>query len=86
MLKNRFLDAVLKLMLLSAFLHMIVLSIYTVLTGDTTHSSFLKIIAIDLFYPELVNSPVGQYLSFASVIVLYILLYIFFTNKKRIIK
>ena len=86
MKRNRFFDAVLKLMLLSAIIHMVILAIYILMTGDTSKLSFFKIVAIDLFYPSLGNTSIGHFLSFLAVVVLYILVYIFFTNKDKILK
>lgn len=79
--KNRYLDALLKLMLLSAVLHMVVLAVYFVVYGDASHFNFFKIIALDLFFPELASDFMHLY-SLLIGVWLYVFLFYFFTHKK----
>lgn len=82
--KNPYLDALLKLMLLSAIIHMIVLVTYSILNGNVSHLNFFKIINIELFFPEIVNVDCYGLYSFVITIWLYIFLYYFsnIRNKK----
>lgn len=73
--KNPYLDALLKLMLLSAIIHIFVLVIYSVLNGNVFYLNFFKIINIDLFFPEIVNLDCYGLYSFVITIWLYILIY-----------
>lgn len=79
--KNRYLDALLKLMLLSAILHMAVLVVYFIIYRDISRFNFFKIIDIDLFVPELVSNNMYPY-SFFITVWLYVFLFYFFTHKK----
>lgn len=79
--KNRYLDALLKLMLLSAILHMAVLVLYFVVHGDASRFIFFKIINIDLFIPELASDCMHSYSLLLSVW-LYVFIFYFFTHKK----
>ena len=80
--KNRHLDALLKLMLLSAVLHMAVLAIYFVLHVDATRFNFFKIINIDLLYPRLVTNSLTNFYSTVVMVVLYLFFYTFSSKRK----
>jgi hypothetical protein len=77
--KNRYFDAFLKLMLLSAILHMGVLAINFILRGDHAPFNFFTIIAAQLFVPGLASE---QALSLAIAFLLYVLILCCFTRKK----
>lgn len=80
--KNRYFDALLKLMLLSAVLHMFTLFVYFLIHLDASRFNFFKIINIDLFFPELITNQYTNMYSIILGIFLYICLYYFFTKKK----
>lgn len=81
--KNPYLDALLKLMLLSAVIHILVLAIYSISHGNVSHLNFFKIINIDLFFPEIVNMDCYGLYSFVITIWLYISIYYFYNLKKK---
>lgn len=80
--KNRRFDALLKLMLLSAVLHMAILFVYFVVHLDASRFNFFKITDIDLFFPELTSNSYSNVYSLLVGILLYTLIYYFFTKKK----
>lgn len=69
--KNRYLDALLKLMLLSAVIHMTVLAVYFVLYLDLSRFNFFKIVALDLFYPQLVTTHLTNIYSLGTMFILW---------------
>ena len=75
---NRFIQALVKLMLLSAVLHILILVVHSVIVQNISELSLFKIIGLDLFYPEL-----SSMFLFSSVVafVIYVLIYFFFTDK-----
>lgn len=82
--KNRHADALLKLMLLSAILHMAVLVVYFVLYADISHLNFFKIIAIDLFFPQVTRTNFTDIYSLLVAFGLYMCIYFFFTRRNTV--
>lgn len=80
--KNRYLDALLKLMLLSAILHMVVLGVYFLVYNDISYFNFFTIIALDLFFPVLSYTENTFMYSLITMVGLYFSLFYFFTKKK----
>lgn len=80
---NRFVQAVLYLMLISAGLHMIILGVHSLLVRNTLDFNFFKIIGVDIFYPDFVSSPNSQHISFFVSIGIFLFSYFFFTKKNK---
>lgn len=78
---SRFMKAFIGLMLLSAVLHLIVLAVYFLKTKDSIPLNFFSIIGANLFFPALVTSPFAPLYSFITSIVLYIVIFLFFTHE-----
>lgn len=81
--KNRYIDTLLKLMLLSAVIHMIVLAVYSVSNNDFTSFNFFTIVGLDLLFPQIVANDCQYLYSFVTVLCLYILLYYFLNSKNK---
>ncbi|MBI3034345.1 hypothetical protein HYY72_04240 [Candidatus Woesearchaeota archaeon] len=79
--KNRVLDALLKFVVISAAVHLIVLAAYSLKTGQFTWLNYFKMIGIDLFFPNVLESPQATFLSMTTVAALYILIFFLFTKK-----
>lgn len=79
---NRPLQALVLLMLLSAFLHMVVLALHFLITLDYTPFNFFSIIGLNIFYPNFVASPLSGYLSVVVVISIYFLFLFILRNRK----
>lgn len=80
---NKFFQALLLLMLISAIIHMVVLGIYFIFTLDYSPFNFFRIIGLNLFYPEFVSSPYSASFSIFSIICIYFFSYLFLTNKQN---
>ncbi len=79
---NRFIQAFLYLMLISAALHIFILVLYFTVTLDYSSLNFFEIIGLNLFYPTFVSSISGNYLSIIVMLGIYFLGYKFLTSKK----
>lgn len=79
---NRFIQAFLYLMLISAALHVCILIIHFIVTLDPSSLNLFEIIGLNLFYPVFVSSIFGNYLSVIVTLGIYFLAYIFLTPKK----
>lgn len=77
--KNKYLNALLILMLFSAIVHMLVLFIVAVISQDMYMLNYFNILDLDLFYPNVFNSPAGN--IFSGLIVVAIYLFILKKNK-----
>ena len=77
--KNKYVNALLLLMLFSAVTHMIVALCFVLLSGDFYILNFFNIIDIDLFYPNIFNSFSGNIFS----VFLMIAIYMFFLKNNK---
>ena len=79
--KNRYIDALLKLILVSAIVHMVLLIIYSVITGDFVILNYFNILDIDLIFPNVIEGTVSQVLSVLATVIVYVLILLFYTKK-----
>ncbi len=79
----RYIQALVGLMFLSAVIHMIVLIIYCIKTGDGTPFNFFSIVGADLFFPILTQGNYAMMYSSITMMVLYGVIYLFFTHENR---
>ena len=78
---NRWLDAFLKLLLISAVIHFSIMVLALLINQNTLLLNFFDIIDLDLFLPGIINGTTNQILSAIVIIFLYIIIYLFFTKK-----
>jgi len=78
---NRYLDALLKLMLFSAIFHMILLVIYAIRVQSILPLNYFNILDVDLLYPIAINGNVAQIFAGGFALALWIVFYIFFTKE-----
>ncbi|MGV8141814.1 MAG: hypothetical protein ACP5NW_05220 [Candidatus Woesearchaeota archaeon] len=83
-LKNRFLDAFLKLVLFSAGTHIVLIVIYSIIHLDFLPFNYFNIIDLDLFFPGIGNSALSNILSIACMIIIYLMIYFNLTGKTKI--
>jgi len=83
MIKNRFIDALVKLILLSAIIHLSLLLVYSILNLDFIYLNFFNLLDFDLFFPEVINGVLSQLLSIIVVIIVYVVIYIYFTDRDK---
>lgn len=80
-MKNRFIDALIKFILFSAFLHLLLLLIFLVFTHDFTGVNYFNIIGLNLFFPNIGQGFASQIFSLLTMAVTYGLIF-FIINKK----
>lgn len=75
LVKNRYINALLILVLFSAAVHMLVLFFVAITSGDFYVLNYFNILDIDYLVPGILNSPLGNAASliFAGIIYLAIL-------------
>jgi hypothetical protein len=79
----RYIDAFVKLMILSSVLHLTTIAIYFLMTHDTRPLNFFSIIGTDLLFPSIAISPYADIYSLSAIVILYSVLYFFFTHESR---
>lgn len=79
----RFIRALILLMFLSAVIHVVVLVMYFVKTGDVSPFNFFSIVGAHLFFPILVSSHLATLVSFVVAASLYAIIFFFFTHENR---
>jgi len=72
--KNKYLNALLLLMLVSAIAHMLILFYIFLATGDMYILNYFNILDVDLFFPDLFNTLPGNIFSALVAIAIYILI------------
>jgi len=77
--KNRYLNAVLLLMLGSAIVHMVILFFWAIKEGSLYVLNYFNILDVDLFYPNIFDSFWGNVFSFVFAVIIYLI--ILKTNK-----
>lgn len=77
------LQAFIKLMLVSAVIHLVVLAIYFGLTQDSVPLSFYSIVGLNLFFPYLVTGPFANFYSILTIVIVYCIILFFFNHENR---
>ena len=77
--KNKYLDALFKLMIFSSIIHVSIVTVYSLLSWDITELNFFKIVGLDFVFPSLVDNENTFLFSFLITLVLY--LFFFFNSK-----
>lgn len=83
MIENRYLDALFKLILLSAIAHLIVLAVQSLRAGDISILNYFNILDVDLFLPSIAQGLRSQIASVLVMAGLYLGIYYFFTKQKN---
>ena len=79
--KNRYFDALLKLMLFSAIVHVGLLIVYSIFSKDLFILNYFNILDFDLVYSRIATGVTNFIISGVVVIVIYIIILRFFTKK-----
>lgn len=81
--KNRFLDALCKFVLFSAFLHVIAIVVFFIVKRDVIAFNYFHIISAHLVFPDLIKGWFAQVISLVIMIVLYVIIFSFYTDKEK---
>ena len=82
-LHSNFMDALKKLVLLSATIHLVLLFIYSIVKSNMRVLNYFDIIHIDLFFPKIANGPSSQIYSIFLIVILYFFIYFVFSRKRK---
>ncbi|MBR9699351.1 hypothetical protein GOV09_02755 [Candidatus Woesearchaeota archaeon] len=82
MVKNRHLDTILKVIVVSAIVHIIILIISAIKERSLTSLNYFNILDIHLLYPAITTSSIAGWLALLVPIILYIVIYTTFSKKK----
>ena len=69
--KNKYVNSLLLLMLGSATVHMVILFYFTIVSGNLYILNYFNILDIDLFYPNVFNNQAGNTFSGFFVVAIY---------------
>ncbi len=72
--KNKYLNALFVLMLFSAIVHILIIFYLALTSGDLYVVNYFNILDLDLFYPDIFNSFIGNIFSVLFLIVAYIII------------
>ncbi len=81
--KNRFFDALLKLMIFSSFLHIGITLLYSILKKEVFVWNYFSIVGFNSLFPQIEESLLYFIFSAIFTIFVYILILIFFTRKNK---
>jgi hypothetical protein len=79
--KNKYIDALKKLILFSAISHIILLILYSIINLTIIPLNYFNILDLDLFFPNIINGHLSQILSLIIIAIIYWTIY-FFSSKK----
>jgi len=79
--KNRYFDALLKLLLFSAAVHMVILIGYAFITGNFGVLNFFNILDIEFIIPEIIEGTAMNVVAFIAAVSAYIAILFFYTKK-----
>ena len=72
--KNKYINALFILMLFSAVTHILIVFYSAIISGDLYIVNYFNILDLDLFYPDIFNSFIGNIFSMLFVIVIYLII------------
>ena len=81
--KNRYFDALLKLVLLSGIVHMSVLFAYVIASGEVELLNYFGILDFSLFFPGIIDGVRGNLAAFFILLGAYFSVFLFLTNRRR---
>jgi len=81
--KNRYFDALLKLFILSAVLHIAILFFYAVASGDIRQLNYLGILDFTLFFPAIIEGFFNNMAALFLLLAVYVSIFIFFSKPRR---
>ena len=79
--KNRYLDALLKFILLTAIMHVVLLIIFSIVTLNVVPLNYFNILDLDSFFPNVIEGTLSQVLSVVVMVALYLAIFSFYTKR-----
>ena len=82
-LENRYVQALMGLILFSAIIHMFLLAVYAVIDADVTYLNYFNIIDLDLIFPNIGMGGFSQIFSLLTAVVIYAGIYFMLPRAKE---
>lgn len=79
--KNRYFEALIKLILFSAIFHLVLLFIYSLIKLNFSYLNYFRIIDVSLIFPSITEGPFSLVFSFITALVIYLIILFKFTRK-----
>ena len=72
--KNKYINAVLLMMILSATVHISILFAIALVSGDLYVLNYFNTISLTYFYPDFLNSFLGNIIAFVFMVCMYVII------------
>ena len=82
-LNNKYVAALKNLMLFTAIIHMIIVTIYSAINLNLLKFNFFDILDLDLFFPDIITGSLNRILATGSAVIIYCLFLFFGIRKVR---
>ncbi len=69
---NKYIDALLKTMLFSASIHMIILIVQAIRTGDIMIINYFNILDLEIYYPHILKIPQTHLIAASVALIIYL--------------
>ena len=79
---NKYFDALKKLIMFSAIVHISLLVIYSIIKFEMIHINYFNILDLDLFFPNIIYGPFSLIFSIITMIIIYFIFYFEILKKK----
>jgi len=81
--KNRYLEALIKLILISAIFHLVLLFVYSLIKLDFSYLNYFRVVDISLIFPSITEGPFSLVFSFITILIVYLIILFKFTSKSK---
>ena len=81
--RNKYVIALENVMLFSAIVHMIMITIYSIVKLNTVKFNFFDILDLDLFFPNIIKGNLSQVFSIIAFVIVYCIFYFINMEKKK---
>lgn len=78
--ENRFIDAALKTVIVSALTHITIIVIHAIMTSNIMKLNYFKILELDLFIPGVGRDMMSFFVSMVTLLLVYFLVFYFMTH------
>jgi len=72
--ENKYINALLLLMLLSAIVHMLILFVFAIISKNLHILNYFSILNVNYFLPNFLNSVQGDIISFIFTLIMYLVI------------
>lgn len=81
--KHRLIDALKKLILFTAIIHLILLVFYSIIKYKIIYLNYFNILDLDLLFPKIINGFLSQIFSILIILIIYLIIFFKFTKTEK---